>query len=151
LNDHLVRPALPEDAEIITRFNIEMARESEGLELSPDAVLRGVESSLHNPELGEYFLAEGQSGPIGQLRVTREWSDWNNAFYWWIQNVYVEPASRRGGFYAALHNHVRGLARSAGACGLLLYVDRENSSAQSVYRRLGMDQSHYLIYEQENI
>ena len=82
-----VRPALPEDAEIIVRFNIEMAKESEGLKLSPAVVLRGVENSLHDPNRGEYFLAEGDQGVVGQIRVTREWSDWNNSFYWWIQNV----------------------------------------------------------------
>ena len=146
-----VRPALPEDAEIIVRFNIDMAKESEGLELSPAVVLRGVEISLHDPNRGEYFLAEGDQGVVGQIRVTREWSDWNNSFYWWIQNVYVDPTSRRRGVYAALHNHVRELARNEGACGLLLYVDRGNAPAQEVYRKLGMNQSHYLIFEQEKI
>lgn len=32
-----------------------------------------------------------------------------------------------------------------------LYVDRENIFARSVYHRVGMDHTHYLIYEQDNI
>jgi len=149
LNPVFVRPAHPKDAETILRFNIEMAKESENLDLSPEIVRRGVEISLHDPERGEYFLAEGNKGVVGQIRATREWSDWNNSFYWWIQNVYVEPSSRRQGIYAALHNHVRDLALHNGACGLLLYVDRENSPAQEVYRKMGMKNSHYLIFEQK--
>ncbi|MEE9256140.1 MAG: GNAT family N-acetyltransferase [bacterium] len=146
-----IRPAAPGDVDIIVRFNMEMAQESEGLGLSPGTLRRGVEASLGDPGLGKYFLAEKGGKVAGQIRVTREWSDWNNGFYWWIQNVYVPPPERRRGIYAALHAHVRGLARETGACGLLLYVDRENAPARDVYRRLGMDQSHYLIYEQEEI
>jgi|TARA_B100000315_G_scaffold148990_1_gene137797 GNAT superfamily N-acetyltransferase len=146
-----IRPARPGDTDTIVRFNVEMARDSESLELAPEMVRQGVEASLRSPERGKYFLAEKSGSVVGQIRVTHEWSDWNNSYYWWIQNVYVEPESRRNGVYTALHGHVRDLARSAGACGLLLYVDRENTSAQEVYNRLGMESSHYLIFEQERI
>ncbi len=146
-----IRPAATGDVDIIVRFNMEMALESEGRGLSPETLRRGVEASLGDPGLGEYFLAETGGKVAGQIRVTREWSDWNGGFYWWIKNVYVPPPARRRGIYAALHAHVRGLAREAGACGLLHYDYRENAPARSVYRRLGMDQSHYLIYEQEEI
>ncbi|MBR3859526.1 MAG: GNAT family N-acetyltransferase [Bacteroidaceae bacterium] len=33
--------------------------------------------------------------PVGSLMLTREWSDWNNQWYWWIQSVYVTPEHRR--------------------------------------------------------
>ena len=147
-----IRSARANDINIIVRFNIEMALESENLKLSPEVVRRGVETSLGNPERGKYFLAEHNSGEaIGQIRVTHEWSDWNNGYYWWIQNVYVKPGSRKQGVYTTLHEHVRKLAREANACGLLLYVDHENTSAREVYSHLGMGNSHYLIYEQEKI
>ena len=146
-----IRPALADDINIIVRFNIEMALESERLKLPPEVVRQGVEMSLGNPEKGKYFLAEEKSSgdSVGQIRVTLEWSDWNNGYYWWIQNVYVSPSSRKQGIYTALHEHVRKLAREAYACGLLLYVDHENTSAREVYQHLGMNNSHYLIYEQE--
>jgi ribosomal protein S18 acetylase RimI-like enzyme len=31
--------------------------------------------------------------------------------------------------------------------GIRLYVDRRNAAAQEVYRRLGMDGEHYLVFE----
>lgn len=149
----IIRPAHTDDIDIIVHFNIEMALESENLKLSPEVVRQGVEMSLGDPERGRYFLAEqnGSGNAIGQIRVTREWSDWNNGHYWWIQNVYVDPALRKQGVYTALHTHIRKLAREANACGLLLYVDHENTSAQEVYCHLGMGNSHYLIYEQEKV
>lgn len=146
-----IRSGIPADLDTIVRLNIAMALESEGLRLDPENLRSGVLASLANPDRGKYFLAEEKEKIVGQIRVTSEWSDWNNQEYWWIQNVYVEPPHRRRGVYSSLHNHVRALAKSAGACGLQLYVDRKNTGAQSVYQRLAMRPSHYLIYEHEKI
>ena len=51
--------------------------------------------------------------------------------------------------YRALHAEVERRARAAGACGIRLYVEQENSGAQAVYRRLGMDRTHYQLFETE--
>ncbi len=143
-----IRPATTGDAEKIATFNVEMALESEGLRLDPKTVRRGVEKSLSQPSVGRYYLAHRGDEIVGQIRVTLEWSDWNNAQYWWIQNVYVTPSARRQGIYRALHLYVRNLAERAGACGLQLYVDARNTGAQAVYKNLNMAPSHYLIFEQ---
>ena len=34
--------------------------------------------------------------PVGALLLTREWSDWRNGWFWWIQSVYVAPEGRGG-------------------------------------------------------
>ena len=143
-----IRPATIEDTENIVQFNIEMALESENLRLEPEKVRRGVEKSLSNPLMGRYYLAHRGDEILGQIRVTLEWSDWNDAQYWWIQNVYVVPSARKQGIYRALHHHIKKLAEGAGACGLQLYVDAQNEAAQAVYKNLNMAQSHYLIFEQ---
>ena len=143
-----IRPATLADAEKITEFNVEMALESENLRLDPDTVRRGVEKSLSDPLKGRYYLVRQGGDVLGQIRVTLEWSDWNDSHYWWIQNVYVVPRARRRGVYRALHHHVRNLADRAGACGLQLYVDADNAGAQSAYQSLNMARSHYLIFEQ---
>ena len=143
-----IRPAAIDDTEKIVQFNIEMALESENLRLEPEKVRRGVEKSLSDPSMGCFYLAHRGDEILGQIRVTVEWSDWNNAQYWWIQNVYVVPSARRQGIYRALHDHVKKLAEAAGACRLQLYVDAENAAAQAVYKKLNMTQSNYLIFEQ---
>src|SRR3546814_8999658 len=71
--------------------------------------------------------------------LTREWSDWRNGDWWWIQSVYVVPASRRRGMFAALYRHAEALARATpGVIGLRLYVERGNEVARRTYAALGM-------------
>lgn len=143
-----IRPATIEDAETIVRFNIDMALESENLSLDPEKVLKGVKKSLSDPSMGRMYVAHRGDEILGQIRVTLEWSDWNNGQYWWIQNVYVVPSARRQGIYRALHHYVKNLAEQEGACSLQLYVDANNTAAQAVYKNLNMAESHYLIFEQ---
>jgi ribosomal protein S18 acetylase RimI-like enzyme len=82
--------------------------------------------------------------------LTREWSDWRNGDWWWIQSVYVAPAHRRQGVFAALYRHVETLARNApGVVGLRLYVERDNANAHRTYQALGMVDAGYAIYETE--
>ena len=34
-------------------------------------------------------------------------------------------------------------------CGFRLYVEKENLKAQKVYEKVGMEASHYLMYEEQ--
>lgn len=142
------RPAVSADFRVIVEFNLSMARESEGLELDRAKLERGVEAALSDPAKGVYLVADVDGAPSGCLLVTSEWSDWRNGWAWWIQSVYVMPAARRRGVYRALHERVLELARERGdVVSLRLYVDRNNLPAQSTYRKLGMEASHYLMFE----
>ncbi|HVR43026.1 MAG TPA: GNAT family N-acetyltransferase [Thermoanaerobaculia bacterium] len=142
------RRATTEDVDAICRFQIAMARETEGVELDPPILRRGVEAVFRDPSLGHYWLAESGGKVTGGLMITYEWSDWRNRMVWWIQSVWVEPEWRRRGVYGGLYRHVRQLAESdSGVAGIRLYVDRRNGSAQEVYRRLGMDGGHYATFE----
>ena len=150
----LVRPATPSDLEILVEFNSAMALETEGKNLDPAALHAGVAAVLEDGLKGFYLVAEFRpefrGNPVGQLLVTSEWSDWRNAYYWWIQSVYVMPEHRRHGVYRALDQQVRLQARLRGdVCGVRLYVDRQNHGAQKVYSSLGMVPSHYDMYEVE--
>ena len=108
----------------------------------------GVRAVLGDAERGLYFVAESGGNLIGQMMVTREWSDWRNGWFWWIQSVYVKPEFRQHGVYRRLHEHVERTARAtAGVCGLRLYVEHENERAQRVYERLGMARTTYRMFE----
>jgi len=125
-----------------------MALETERKELLPEVIGAGVHSLLANPAAGFYVVAE-QDGLIGSLMITKEWSDWRNGAFWWIQSVYVRPQSRRQGVYQRLYRHVQQLAANdPKVCGFRLYVERENSRAQATYSALGMKQTHYLVFEE---
>ncbi|MGE0480270.1 MAG: N-acetyltransferase family protein [Phycisphaerae bacterium] len=143
-----IRAATAADADTLAAFNRALAAESEGRPLDARRVLAGVRRLLGDPARGVYYVAERGGNVIGQMLVTREWSDWRDGWFWWIQSVYVAPDARRVGVYRRLHEHVAALARAAGdVCGLRLYVERENTRAQAVYRQLGMTQTAYLLYE----
>ena len=61
--------------------------------------------------------------------VTFEWSDWRNAYFWWIQSVYVAPEFRRKGVYRLLESSVKSQALQKGdVCGIRLYVDLGTTS-----------------------
>jgi len=143
-----IRRASADDLALIVANNCAMARETEAVELDPQIVEAGVRALLADPGKGFYLLAERDGQTAGQLMVTTEWSDWRNAHFWWIQSVYVRPGARRTGIYRALHRCVVDLARTAGnVCGIRLYVERHNDTAQATYRALGMAASHYDLFE----
>jgi GNAT superfamily N-acetyltransferase len=142
-----IRPARASDAEVIADFNIRLALETEHLRLDSATVRAGVEAVLSDPAKGVYFVADSGEQTIGQCSITYEWSDWRNGMYWWLQSVYVEPAWRRRGTFRALFDHVHSAARAAGAVGLRLYVERDNTSAQIVYERHGLAATRYVVFE----
>lgn len=144
-----VRPGQPSDEDIVVEANLAMALETEGLSLDPATLRRGVRRALSAPPDCHYRLAVLAEGgpPLGQLMVTREWSDWRDAWVWWIQSVYVWPAQRGRGVYRALYAAVLAEAQAAGVPVVRLYVDTRNTSAQATYAALGMDGGHYQVFE----
>jgi len=144
-----IRRGEPRDTAVLAGFNIAMAEETENLKLLPEVITAGVAAILADAGRGFYLVAENEGQIVGALMVTSEWSDWRNGFFWWIQSVYVRPEFRRHGIYRSLHEHLRELARTEpNICGLRLYVERENERAQATYSRLGMHETHYLLYEE---
>jgi ribosomal protein S18 acetylase RimI-like enzyme len=143
-----IRLATPADAAVLIEFNAAMARETEGKDLLPEVVGAGVHSLLANPAAGFYVIAEVER-VLAALMITKEWSDWRNGSFWWIQSVYVRPEARRQGIYRRLYRHVQEMAaQDPKVCGFRLYVERENRAAQATYGALGMKETRYLVFEE---
>ena len=143
-----LREAAPDDAPVLAEFNCRLARETEGLELDLSTVLAGVRRLIDEPALGFYLVAEAEPGVVASLMVTCEWSDWRNDLFWWLQSVYVHPDWRRQGLYRQLYGEVCERARQRGGiCGLRLYVEKDNRPARQTYRRTGMRETDYRMYE----
>jgi len=142
-----IRAANPADAPIICEFNRRLAEESEGKILDPEILSRGVAAVLADPSRGRYFVAEEAGQVLGQIMITFEWSDWRNAWMWWIESVYVRADARRRGIFRALYNHVHDAALAdPNVIGLRLYVEQENHVAQQTYRDLGMEPMNFLLF-----
>ena len=125
-----------------------MALETEGKTLDEPLIREGVDAVFADAGKGFYLVAETEGRVVGSLLITYEWSEWRNATFWWIQSVFVDADYRRRGAYTALHDYVLTQAReSEDICGVRLYVERSNHIAQRTYKSLGMDHSHYDLYE----
>jgi ribosomal protein S18 acetylase RimI-like enzyme len=143
-----VRRATPADCSVLVEFNRRLAVETEGKQLDLDLLHRGVEAGLADPNKALYFVFEEDGEVLGQLMLTREWSDWRNGWIWWIQSVYVRHDARRRGIFRALYDHVhRAAIDDPEVIGLRLYVEQENEAAQETYHRLGMARTGYLVFE----
>lgn len=137
-----------ESVSILVKFNLEMARETEAKELDPEVLLAGVKGIFENPGRGFYLVAKNGDEVVGSLMVTKEWSDWRNGDFWWVQSVYVLPDFRKQGVFGKLYEKVREMALAEkGVCGCRLYVERDNVAAQSAYERRGFLETHYRLFE----
>jgi ribosomal protein S18 acetylase RimI-like enzyme len=144
-----IRRATLRDAPALIAFNRAMALETERKLLLPKVIGAGVRGLLRRPDSGFYTVAELGREVVAALMVTKEWSDWRNGDFWWIQSVYVRPEYRRRGVYRRLYRYLRALAaRERAVCGFRLYVEKGNRRAQATYRASGMKRTHYLVYEQ---
>lgn len=142
-----VRRALLGDASRLAAFSQALAQESEGRRVDMASVRASIAAALADEDKARYYVAEAQGDVIGSLFVTREWSDWTNGWYWWIQGVYVTPPWRRKGVWRALLAAVEEDARRSGVRRLRLYVHGENERARRGYDATGFAAEPYVIYD----
>ncbi len=144
----LIRIAIQEDINSILEFQLDMARETEGIELDRSIVEKGVAAVLKDSSRGEYYVAEDNGRIVGSLLTTFEWSDWRNGTVLWIQSVYVLPEFRRKGVYSRLYEFVKNrVVNNSALKGIRLYADKSNETAHQVYLKLGMSPDHYITFE----
>ena len=149
-----IRLAESRDLESIVTFNAALAWETEGRRLEQNLLEAGVQAVFADVTKGFYVVMEHlPSGQIiGQLLITFEWSDWRNAFFWWIQSVYVQKEWRRRGVFKKLYGYVlQEVERRGNVAGLRLYVEQDNAAAQTVYDRAGLAAAPYRMFEKDFI
>jgi ribosomal protein S18 acetylase RimI-like enzyme len=145
-----IRTANREDADALVSFNQAMGLETEGKHLAQEKISNGVAAVFSDEKKGFYVVVEDGDQIVGCLMVTYEWSDWRNAWFWWIQSVYILPEHRGQKLYSRMYDFVKAkAAEERNVCGFRLYVETENVHAQQVYDAVGMARSHYLMYEEE--
>lgn len=143
-----VRTARRSDLRVLVDFQLAMALETEQLQLDAPTVKRGVAEVFKRPELGCYYVVEHNETVIASLLTTYEWSDWRCGQVIWLQSVYVMPEWRRKGIFRLMYAWIRDrVLAEPGYRGIRLYVERNNRSAQAVYRNMGMEDHHYQMWE----
>ena len=149
-NEIKIRIAEGRDAPAMIEFNQAMALETEGKRLEPEIISEGVRAVFSDERKGFYVVAETEQGKVvGGLMISTERSDWRNGWFWWIQSVYILPEARGRKIYSRLYDFVREKAHARpDVCGFRLYVEKENERARTVYEKLGMHETGYLMYEE---
>jgi GNAT superfamily N-acetyltransferase len=143
----VVRIANKNDIKDIVENNINLADESENVELSYETVVKGVQSIIEDKNKGFYLVMEKEGQIIGQLMVTYEWSDWRNMNMWWIQSVYVRKNHRGTGIMNALFDEIVNRAIDNDVEVLRLYVYTKNTIAINAYEKKGMEKKPYYFYQ----
>ena len=107
MNTITLREGTLKDTDSIVYFQKQMAMETEAKTLDADLIRPGVETIFKSSDKGFYLVAEIGESIVGSLLITYEWSDWRNAWFWWIQSVYVKKSYRRKGIYRRLYNEIQ--------------------------------------------
>ena len=145
-----VRPSVRNDSTAIVDFQLEMAKETEGMALNHKVLAEGVMAIFDDPQKGRYFVAEKNGKVVASMMITREWSDWRNQWVYWLQSVFIVPELRGQGLFRKMYETIRQLVKEdKDVAGLRLYVDIVNKNAIKVYKALGMDGEHYKMFEWE--
>jgi len=143
-----IRSGRREDAPVIVDFQVRMASETEDFELERPTVEKGVQAVFDDPAKGAYWVAEAAGKVVGCLLTVPEWSDWRNGTVLWIHSVYVVPEARRLGVFRAMYDKLKSNVEQAEDLrGLRLYVEHANVRAHKTYEAMGMDGSHYAMFE----
>ena len=144
----MIRVAKYKDLDTIVDFQLLMAKETEDIDLDREAVLIGAEAIFEDPLKGTYYVVEKNDEIIACLLTTPEWSEWRNSTILWIQSVFVKSNYRGQGVVKSLYQYLKEFVSSSDdLSGLRLYVEKHNERAQKVYRSLGMNDDHYLLFE----
>ncbi|MBR61123.1 MAG: GNAT family N-acetyltransferase [Dehalococcoidia bacterium] len=148
-NKFAIRLARIEDAKKLAEF-CELLRKSLDMSVHSDKLLSGVSAPIKDRSKGMYLVAteSDNSTLIGCLMITYEWDPGNNAFTWWIQEVFVDSNWRRKGVFQALYKHTIKMAKDKGnVCTIKIHVNDDNLNAQKIYKRLGMIDTLNFMYE----
>jgi len=146
-----IRKATLEDLSTLVRFTAQEAEEAEGSIKNIKRLELGIRTALEDHSIAIYWvLADEADKPIGSISALREWSDWNAAYYWWIQSMYIIPEQRGKGYAPLLLGAVATEMEYQQGLELRLYVHERNTKAIKAYEKAGFAKSPYKIMVRKN-
>lgn len=147
-----IQRATDQHLDKLIEFQQGLASETENLSLSEETLRKGLITLLADTSKGQYYVVLDSGVPIGCHLITYEWSEWKNGMVWWMQSVYVSADYRNRGIFKMMFDNIMNLInQDPQLLGLRLYVDKSNARAMKVYESLGMDGSHYTVYEKMKV
>ena len=117
-------------------------------EFSSDVELqsRGVSMIIHNPELGQIFVAEVNGVIQGMVTLLFTVSTFLGQKVALLEDMVVAPAWQGKGLGSLLINHAIEFARREGLGRITLLTDRDNESAQQFYASKSFTRSGMVVF-----
>ena len=140
-----VRPASPDDLDVVTELRIALLREHAGnaiygrLRRDAEQKARPLYSAQLRSTQEVIFLAEREGRTVGILRCVDTLGSplLEPSRYGYVSSVYVRPAARRGGVLRALLEAAERWARGRGLTELRLHNAADNELAATTWQELG--------------
>ena len=145
------RQAQMKDVDLLLEFTRIEAEEAEAKDLNLTQVRQAIEAAIQDPDHKAYYvvLLDEQKHVRGHCSFIKEWSDWNNAYYLWIQSIFIEQSARGTGGMPVLLNAVETLGRAWGSPEIRIYVHRQNHRAMRAWQREGfIDAGYWMAHRQ---
>jgi GNAT superfamily N-acetyltransferase len=139
-----IRKAVMNDIDSLIEFSLEEAKEAEGLTKVSDTLRAGITAALNDSSKAIYWvIVDENDKPFGNVSALKEWSDWNDGYYWWIQSMFLSPRYRGKGYLKLLINAVKSEMKRENGLELRLYVHKNNKVAIRAYEKVGFVISNY--------
>lgn len=107
----------------------------------------GVTSLLRNPELATAYFIDVAGTRVGYVILTRYHSVERGGLTIYIDELFVEPASRRQGIGRHILNRIVEIAKNAGARGLSAQAETWNTAAQEFFLKEGFQLNPFRNFE----
>ncbi len=87
------------------------------------------------------FLIASEAGqPLGYLVLRYRYSMWADGVEATLEDLFVDPAARRGGVGRALVEEALQHATRRGCCSICLDTNEHNAASTRIYRQLGFNE-----------
>jgi ribosomal protein S18 acetylase RimI-like enzyme len=141
-----IRPGTETDLEDLLHLMSELYREDGSVPFNQRKHRRAVEELLSNPDAGGVWILDDDGSLEGYVVLTIGFSLEYGGLDAFVDELFVSHHYRGCGFGRKLVALVEEECRHRGVRALHLEVERENTSALSLYRRLGFaDHDRYLM------
>jgi len=143
-----IRAARPADRAAVSALLLEQLAEHDA-PAGAAAIRRAVATLLGDPALGRVIVAERAGRLVGVAQLSFGFALEHGGRTAWLDELFVEPASRGAGVGAALLGAALAEARRCGARAVDLEVDARHARAARLYRRAGFRRLRRARYARE--
>ena len=119
--------------------------EEESLELSKKSLEELLPQGRSTPENYLFTIVDEASLPVGMLWIAAQQRAGSRIAY--VYDVIVRPEHRRNGHATRAFKALEGEVRNLGLSGIALHVFGHNTSAQSLYTKLGYRSTNINMYK----